>query len=80
MNGKCFPSAPHDFYPVDYNGSIFDVLNIPVIFDREKTGLENKRNLKLRENDILVGKYLIKKTLGNGVFAKAFKAIDLLSS
>lgn len=35
-----FPSGEDKLYPLEYNGIIYDVLKIKVIFDREKIGYE----------------------------------------
>lgn len=35
-----FPTSENKTYPLEYNGIIYDVLKIKVIYDREKTGYE----------------------------------------
>lgn len=37
-NEVTFPSGEDAIYPLEYNGIIYDVLKIKVIYDRERTG------------------------------------------
>lgn len=38
--GVNFPNSNDPIYPREYNGVIYDILKIKIIFDREKTGFE----------------------------------------
>jgi hypothetical protein len=74
-----FPPSDDKIYPLEYNGVIFDSMKIRVVYDREKTGYEESKELDLKIGDILLGRYEIAAILGSGVFAKVVKVKDLLS-
>lgn len=40
-----FPQSDDKIYPLEYNGVIFDTMNIKVVCDREKTGYEDSKEL-----------------------------------
>lgn len=42
-----FPNSNDNLYPMEYNGFIYDVLKMRVIFDREKTGYEETKDLNI---------------------------------
>lgn len=54
-------------------------MKIKLVFDREKTGYEDVKDLDLKAGDVLMGRYEVVSVLGSGVFAKVVKAKDLLS-
>jgi len=54
-------------------------MKIKLVFDREKTGYEDVKDLDLKAGDVLMGRYEVVSVLGSGVFAKVVKVKDLLS-
>jgi hypothetical protein len=74
-----FPSGEDRIYPLEYNGIIYDVLKIKVVYDREKTGYEDMKEPELKVGEILMGRYEVMGVLGSGVFARVVKAKDLQS-
>lgn len=38
-----FPSGEDKNYPLEYNGTIYDVLKLKVVYDREKIGFEDSK-------------------------------------
>ena len=54
-------------------------MKLKVIYDREKIGYEEVKNIDPKKGDIIAGRYQIQKVLGKGVFAKVIKAKDLSS-
>jgi hypothetical protein len=52
-----FPKSKDEFYPAEYEGTIFDCYNLRVVFDREKTGFEETKDLPIVLNSIIAGRY-----------------------
>jgi hypothetical protein len=73
-----FPTTDDKIYPLEYNGIIYNSMNIKVIHDREKIGFEGK-DIEMKVGTILMGRYEILSVLGSGVFASVVKTRDLLS-
>lgn len=48
------------------------------MFDREKTGYEETKEINIKEGEILAGRYRVESVLGSGVFAKVLKVTDLM--
>ena len=72
-----FPAEEDNSYPLEWGGVSYDVMKLKVVYDREKIGFEDVKELDLKKGDIIAGRYLIEKILGNGVFAKVIRVRDL---
>ena len=73
-----FPSAKNEtFYPIFYNGHFIDDYIMKVIVDRERTGFEESKDFKIVINNLIAGRYQILAYLGNAVFSKAVKCLDI---
>ena len=48
-----------------------------VIVDRERTGFEESKDFKIVINNLIAGRYQILAYLGNAVFSKAVKCLDI---
>lgn len=76
--GIQFPPSEDALYPLEYNGVIYDTVTLQVIFDREKTGYEERRELEVEAGELLGGRYRVESVLGSGVFAKVLKVFDTI--
>ena len=55
----------------------YEVINLRVVADRGRTGLQDSARLKLAAGDVVAGRYEIQSCLGEGTFSDAFAARDL---
>ena len=75
-----FPESKDDYYPVEFGGTVFDSYKLKVIFDREKTGFEETKELQIVIGSVIAGRYLVKEYLGSAAFSKAIQCQDLLNN
>lgn len=68
-----------DGYPLEEADSVLGTYQLKVIFDREKTGFEDEREMKIVINEVLAGRFQILSLLGEAQFSKAIEVIDLTS-
>jgi len=68
-----FISQKDDYYPVEYDGTVFDTFNLRMVFDREKTGFEETKEFPIVINSIVAGRYQIQDYLGSAAFSKAIQ-------
>jgi hypothetical protein len=59
------------------NNVVFDSYDLKIIYDRDKTGFEEERKIKIVINEVLAGKYQIISNLGEAQFSNAIEVIDL---
>ena len=52
-----FPTADDDFYPAEFEKTVYDCYNLKVVFDREKTGFEETKDFPIIINSIIAGRY-----------------------
>ena len=52
-----FPKSNDEFYPIEFEKTIFDCYNLKVIFDREKTGFEESKDFPVVINSVIAGRY-----------------------
>ena len=52
-----FPVSNDEFYPAQFDKTIFDCYNLRVVFDREKTGFEETKDFPIVINSIIGGRY-----------------------
>ena len=65
------------FYPVEFDGIIFDSFNMKVVFDRERTGFEETKDFPIVPNSIIAGRYQVIEYLGSAAFSKAIQCLDI---
>ena len=65
------------FYDEDYVDSMFEEITLRVVHRRGSTGFEYHRELPLRVNDLIAGRYQIVDLLGQAAFSRAVHALDL---
>jgi len=61
------------FYPLEYEGVLYDCYNLKVIYDREKTGFEETKEFPIVINSIICGRYQVIEYLGSAAFSKAIQ-------
>ena len=52
-----FPISDDEFYPAEFDKTIYDCYNLRVVFDREKTGFEETKDFPIVINSIIGGRY-----------------------
>lgn len=67
-------------YPLEDNGVVLACHDLKVIFDREKTGFEEEREMTIVINEVLAGRFQIVSLLGQAQFSKAIEVKDLTST
>lgn len=65
---------------MEVEGVVLDCYDLKVIYDREKTGYEDDREMQIVINEVLAGRYQILSLLGQAQFSKAIEVKDLTSS
>jgi len=65
------------FYPVDFDGIVFDSFNLRVVFEREKTGFEESKDFPIKTNSIIAARYQVMDYIGSAAFSKAVQCLDL---
>ncbi len=59
------------------NNVVYDCYDLKIIYDRDKTGFEEQRDIKIVINEVLAGKYQIISNLGQAQFSNAIEVKDL---
>jgi hypothetical protein len=72
-----FPTSNDEFYPAEFDKTIFDCYNLRVVFDREKTGFEETKDFPIVINSIIGGRYQVVEYLGSAAFSKAIQCYDI---
>ena len=72
-----FPVSNDDFYPAEFDKTIYDCYNLKVVFDREKTGFEETKDFPIVLNSIIAGRYQVVEYLGSAAFSKAIQCYDI---
>jgi uncharacterized membrane protein len=52
-----FPRSDDEFYPAEFDKTIYDCYKLRVVFDREKTGFEETKDFPIVINSIIAGRY-----------------------
>jgi len=68
------------FYPVELNGVIYDSFNLRMVFERDKTGFEESKELPIRTDSVVAARYQIVEYLGSAAFSRAVQCLDLDSN
>ena len=61
------------------NNIVYDCYDLKIIYDRDKTGFEEQREIKIVMNEVLAGKYQIIGNLGQAQFSNAIEVKDLFN-
>ena len=72
-----FPVSNDDFYPAEFDKTIYDCYQLRVVFDREKTGFEETKDFPIVINSIIAGRYQVVEYLGSAAFSKAIQCYDI---
>lgn len=72
-----FPISNDEFYPAEFDKTIYDCYNLRVVFDREKTGFEETKDFPIVINSIIGGRYQVVDYLGSAAFSKAIQCYDI---
>lgn len=64
-------------YDEDAVEARYEFLDLRIIHRRQATGFEQTRELPLRINDLIAGRYQIVELLGQAAFSRAVQALDL---
>mmetsp|Transcript_2405 Transcript_2405/g.4401 ORF Transcript_2405/g.4401 Transcript_2405/m.4401 type:complete len:734 (-) Transcript_2405:69-2270(-) len=75
-----YAASGDSFYPVDFNGVVFDSFNLRVVFERDKTGFEESKEFPIRTNTVVAARYQIIEYLGSAAFSRAVQCLDLESN
>jgi len=67
------------FYPIEFEGTVFDCYGLKVIYDRERTGFEETKDFQIVINSIIAGRYQVIEYLGSAAFSKAIHCFDMHS-
>eukprot|EP01029_Cantina_marsupialis_P018590 TRINITY_DN4285_c0_g1_i1.p1 TRINITY_DN4285_c0_g1~~TRINITY_DN4285_c0_g1_i1.p1 ORF type:complete len:663 (+),score=186.57 TRINITY_DN4285_c0_g1_i1:97-2085(+) len=51
--------------------------DLKVIFDKNKTGFEESKDLRVKRDDVLAGRYLVRAVIGEAAFSIALRCVDL---
>lgn len=62
---------------METNDVVYDCYDLKIIYDRDKTGFEEQRDIKIVINEVLAGKYQIISNLGQAQFSNAIEVKDL---
>src|SRR5580692_7413615 len=54
-----FPSGKDPFYPVVYDGVIYDTYELKVIYDQNKTGFAEEGDKAMIPGDLVAGRYRV---------------------
>lgn len=66
-----------DVYPLEDGDTTYDSYDLKIIYDREKTGFEQERELPIVINEVLAARYQVVAVLGQAQFSKAIQVVDL---
>lgn len=72
-----YAASGDGFYPVELDGVVFDSFNLRVVFERDKTGFEESKELPILMNSVVAARYQIMEYLGSAAFSRAVQCLDL---
>ncbi len=75
---KHLPSNDN-YYPVEFDGVVYDSFQMKVVFDRERTGFEETKDFPIVPNSIIAGRYQVIEYLGSAAFSKAIQCLDIFN-
>ena len=71
------PPTDDQFYPKEFERTIYDCFNLKIIYDRERTGFEETKDFPIVIGSIIAGRYQVQEYLGSAAFSKAIQCVDL---
>ena len=74
-----FDKGDDDTFPRETEKGVLECYKLRVIYDREKTGFEDEREMPIVINEVLAGRFQIVSVLGQAQFSKAIEVRDLTS-
>ena len=74
------PDNRDDFYPKEFERTIYDCFQLKIIYDRERTGFEETKDFPIVIGSIVAGRYQVQEYLGSAAFSKAIQCLDLTNN
>ncbi len=74
-----YPSSKDSFYPKRCSNTIYDVMQMKVVFDRERTGFEETKEFPIIIGSMIAGRYKVTEFLGSAAFSKVVHAVDVVT-
>eukprot|EP00927_Polykrikos_kofoidii_P067996 TRINITY_DN63408_c0_g1_i1.p1 TRINITY_DN63408_c0_g1~~TRINITY_DN63408_c0_g1_i1.p1 ORF type:complete len:977 (-),score=174.32 TRINITY_DN63408_c0_g1_i1:114-3044(-) len=81
---RCVPQPKRRFrgsddntYPLEVDGSVFDAFQLNVVYERDRTGFEDTKEMPVRINSKIAGRYLVLEYIGSAAFSRAVQCVDL---
>lgn len=71
------PNTGDEFYPKEFERTIYDCFSLKIIYDRERTGFEETKDFPIVIGSIVAGRYQVQEYLGSAAFSKAIQCVDL---
>ena len=72
-----YPHSHDEYWPVELKGVTFDSFPLRVVFERDRTGFEESKDLPTQNNRVIAGRYHVISYLGSAAFSKAVKCYDM---
>lgn len=69
--------ANDKFYPTELDGIIYECFTLRVVYERDHTGFEERRELPLRADSVVAARYRVLGHLGAATSSCAVKCLDL---
>jgi len=69
--------ASEKFYPTELDGVIYESFPLRVVYERDHTGFEERRELPLRVDSVVAARYRVLGHLGSATSSCAVKCLDL---
>lgn len=74
-----YPPTNDEVYPIKFDKTKYNCLNIKYIFDENRTGFEETKDFPIVINSIIAGRYQILNYLGSAAFSDAIECLDLIT-
>jgi len=74
-----YPSSKDSFYPKRCSNTIYDIMQMKIIFDRERTGFEETKEFPIVIGSMIAGRYKVIEFLGSAAFSKVVHAVDVVT-
>lgn len=70
------PISTDVFFPKKIDSTVFDVMQLKLIVDRERTGFEESKDFAIIIDSLIAGRYRVVEFLGGATFSKAIHVED----
>jgi len=77
QNKYRYPASGDPFYPAECDGTVFDSFALRVVFERDRTGFEECKELPIQQGSIIAARYQVLNYLGSAAFSRAVHCLDL---